>query len=176
MFVRFVFVVAAFLVFSAGVIAEEHRNKAHQFEANFPSTVQPLSVPINGGGHIELVRSQDGSQVFVLGVADFAGKSLKLQDLKEYAVDFVGGAIGKLKNGEISKQGEFKVNNRSRVGYGMLVKHDAGVQFHWVTIENGKLYFVTLQADSKEELDTPKVKSFLESIRIIDCKDAKGSK
>lgn len=166
MFRRFLFAGLASLVFAIGAMAELKSSAEHQFEATFPTKAAQMVKPFGNGGNVIVYRSNDDIRLFMMGTAVMADLALSPEDFKLHAKDFVGGATGSLKNAQIVKEGELKLNDETRTGYAYIIQHDDGCHFHWVTIENGKLYFVTVQADSKESLKDQVVKRFIESVKI----------
>ena len=163
---RFLLASLASLVFAIGAMADLKCNEEHQFEATFPAKAHQLVKPFGNGGKVVVYSSNDGHRLFMMGAAMIPDAPLSSDDVKSHARDFFGGATGNLKNTKIVKEGELKLNDETRNGYAYIVQHDDGVQFHWVTIENGKLYFVTVHADSKESLKDQTVKRFIESAKV----------
>ncbi|MFT3883372.1 MAG: hypothetical protein QM703_27435 [Gemmatales bacterium] len=166
MFRRFLFAGLASLVFAFGAMADQKVSEEHQFEANFPGTAEQLVKPFGSNGKVVILSSNDDDRLFMMGAAMIPDAPLSPEQYKSHAREFIGGATGNLKNSKIVKEGDLKPNDETRVGYAYMVQHDNGVQFHWVTIENGKLYFVTVHANSKEAMKTDVVKRFIESAKV----------
>lgn len=166
MFRRTLLAGLASLVFTIGVMAELKSNEEHQFEANFPTKAQQLFKPLANGGKVIVLRSNDEARVFMVGTACVGDSVLNPEHTKLHAREFVAGATGNLKEVKVVKEGELKLNDETRTGYATIIQHEGGCHLYWVTIENGKIYFVSVQADCKEALKEQTVKLFLESVKI----------
>lgn len=166
MFRRFLLAGLVSLVFALGAMADQKGSDEHQFEANFPGTAEQLVKPFGSNGKVVILSSNNDQRLFMMGAAMIPDAPLNPEQYKTHAREFLGGVTGSLKNSKIVKEGDLKPNDETRVGYAYMIQHDNGVQFHWVTIENGKLYFVTVHANSMETMRNDVVKRFIESAKV----------
>jgi hypothetical protein len=165
MFRRIIFTCLTVLTFSGLAMAGEFKDKENHLSANFPGTVKTVR---DKQPHVQMTLHVSSSEgvVFVAGSVTAAAEKAQPEQLKDTVIPYIEGVDEKLKNMKVLKQGDTKLNDQSPDGYWFLVEHDSGFQLHWITIENGKLYMVTVSAKEESGLRSKMVKKFLDSVKI----------
>lgn len=166
MFRRILFTCLAALTFSGLALAGEFKDKENHLSANFPGTVKTVR---DKQPHVQMTLHVSSSEgvVFVAGSVTAAGEKAQPEQLKEMVLPYLEGVDEKLKNMRVLRQGDSKLHNQSQDGYWFLVQHDGGFQIHWITVENGKLYMVTVSAKDESTIRSKMVKKFLDSVKIV---------
>ncbi|MBL8823961.1 MAG: hypothetical protein JNJ77_15345 [Planctomycetia bacterium] len=162
---RILFTCLAALTFSGFMVAGEFKDKENHLSANFPGTVKTVR---DKQPHVQMTLHVSSSEgvVFVAGSMTAAAEKAQPEQLKEMVIPYLEGVDEKLKNMKVIKQGDTKLNDQSPAGYWFLVQHDGGFQLHWITVENGKLYMVTVSARDENTIRSKMVKKFLDSVKI----------
>jgi len=165
MFHRILFTCLAAFILTGFTAAEEFKDKENHLSANFPGRVKTVR---NKQPHLSMTLhvSSDEGVVFVAGSLTAAKEKAEPGQLKEMVLPYMEGVDEKLKNMKVIKQGDTKLNNQSPEGYWFLAQHDGGFQLHWITVENGKLYLVTVSAKEENVIRSKAVRKFLDSVKI----------
>lgn len=163
---RFLFAGLTMLALAVAAQADVHRNTEHQFEAEFPTKSEQIIKPIEEGGKIVLAFSKDDSRSYMLGAAVETEAELSSDDIGPFAKAFIDGLMNTRKNASIVKEEELKLNDQTPQGNSFVIKHETGWVFCWATIENGKGYFVVIEGNSEDSLNSESAKKFQKSVRI----------
>lgn len=166
MFSRMMIASLVLVSFSGLLYAGEFHDKKNNLSARFPGTVKTIHQNDMPGMTMTMHLSSQQSVVYLAGSLTAAREKAEPGQLKELIIPYLEGVDSKLKNMRVIKQGETKLHEQSPDGYWFLIKHDEGFQIHWITIENGKMYFVKVSAKEESTLQTKQVKQFLDSINI----------
>lgn len=166
MFRRLLVASLAVMTFAIAARADLHRNDDHQFEAEFPTRAEQLNKPIEGNGKIVMAHARDNGILFSIGAVVDTGEELSSEHTSEFGNAFVKGIMNTRKNATILKEEVLTLSDHTPKGSSFIVKHEEGCFFAWSTIENGKGYFVLIEAGSEESLKNDAVKNFQKSVKI----------
>lgn len=157
------------MTFTMDIRADVYRNEEHQLEAHFPAKVVRINKSLETGGKVMMAYSRVGDQSYLLG-ASIEKEYIDNEQNETYAQAFIQGVMESRKNARITLESELKISEYAPMGKCFIVKHDAGWLFAWTTIENGKGYFIMIEAKSEDAFQSQAVKAFQKSVKITGMK------
>ncbi|MFT3883434.1 MAG: hypothetical protein QM703_27760 [Gemmatales bacterium] len=156
----------AMLLTNTTVLADDQAwHLAPSITSNFMSQAQSkyLVLPY---GDVNLSYGDVGPVTLVTGVIGHPTQPFPRQDLARLATEFFQNSTGRQMSTLKSPSSVAAINSRCPSGIELRITDAFGVEYFWVTIVEGKLYFVHVKASSHQALKSGIVKAFLASVQI----------